>query len=127
MNQHRSYFDLVDIKFSHACLTVCVAELVEGAPDGYVGTPIVIGAQSRKFTVIFEGVTEFRSKAEPCFVAEGTQRDITSFVFECLGSEYLSHICPFGAGAKEPAKHFVVFTESVVVEVLSSNEPRIED
>lgn len=51
---------------------------------------------------------------------------MTGFIFECLDSEYPSYVCPFGSGAKDPARHFCVFTESVVVEVLSSNEPRIE-
>ena len=121
-----TFFELVDLSYSDARLTVRVAKLVKGKPDGYIGTPLVIGPQSRHFIVYFDGVTEFRSKAEPCFVAEGDQVDLSDFVFECLGSEYVRQVCPFGSGAKEPARHFCVFTESVVVEVLTSNEPRIE-
>lgn len=124
-NKHTS-FELVDLKYRDANPTVRVAELVAGEPDGYIGTPLVISAESRRFTVYFDGVTEFRSKGEPCFVAEGNRVDLSDFVFECLASAYVSHVCPFGAGAKDPARHFCVFTESVVVEVLSSNEPRIE-
>ena len=126
MKQKHTFFKLIDLSYSDANLTIRVAELVKGKPDGYIGTPLVISAQSRQFTVYFNGVTEFRSRAEPCFVAEGNQVDLSDFVFECLGSEYVSHVCPFGAGAKDPARHFCVFTEDVVVEVLSSNEPRIE-
>jgi len=126
MTQKHTFFDLVDLKYSDANLIVRVAELVDGKPDGHIGIPLVISAQSRYFTVYFDGVTEFRSKAEPCFVEEGNRVDLSEFVSECLGSEYVGHACPFGAGAKDPVRHFCVFTESVVVEVLSSNEPRIE-
>ena len=126
MKQKHTFFELVDLRYSDANLTIRVAELVQGEPDGYIGTPLVISAQSRHFTVYFDDVTEFRSAAEPCFVPEGNRVELTDFVFECLGSQYVHHVCPFGAGAKDPARHFCVFTESVVVEVLSSHEPRIE-
>jgi hypothetical protein len=126
MNKKRMYFELLDISYCKAQLKVRVANLVSGQPDGYIGTPLVIGNESRVFTIIFDGVSEFRSSAEPCFVAEGNQNDITDFLFECIGSQYSEHVCPFGVGAREPARHFCVFTESVVVEVLSKNEPKIE-
>lgn len=120
------YFELIDLSYSGAELKLRIATLVTGKPDGYVGTPLVVGDESKEFTVKFHGVAEFRSTAEPCFVAEGTQKDITDFLFECVGSPYLEKACPFGVGASGPARHFCVFTESVVVEVLSKNEPSIE-
>lgn len=126
MNKKRVYFELLDISYSKAQLKIRVASLVEGLPDGLIGTPLIIANASKKFTVLFNGVSEFRSTAEPCFVAEGTQKDITDFLFECHGSQYREHVCPFGVGAREPARHFCVFTESVVVEVLSENEPTVE-
>ncbi len=126
MNRKRTFFQLVNLAYANGNLTVRVAELVEGTPDGYIGTPLVVGASSQQFAVHFEQVSEFRSKAEPCFVVEGKHRDVTGFLFECVDSNYIGQVCPFGVGAKEPARHFGVFTESVVIEVLSSHEPRIE-
>ncbi|KXB32424.1 hypothetical protein AT959_01680 [Dechloromonas denitrificans] len=122
---HR-YFDLIDIAYNKATLVVRVIELLEGNPDGYVGRPLTITEQSQTFRIEFDRVTEFRTNAEQCFTPEGTTRNITPFVFECVGSKYASQACPLGAGAGEAARHFVVFTESVVVEVLSLNEPTIE-
>ncbi len=126
MTKHYKFFDLVDVIYSNAVLTVRIAELVEGAPDGYIGTPLVIDSQSKQFKVSFDSVAEFRSSAEPCFSPEGIRRNMTDFLFECFESEYLSHTCPFGVVANENVRHFVVFTESVVLEVLCPNDPKIE-
>ena len=119
------YFQLLELSYHDAQLVVRLATLVEGQPDGYVGTPLVVGSNSKIFTVKFDGVAEFRSTAEPCFSIEGSRKDITEFLFECIGSQYVEKVCPFGVGAMSPARHFCVFTESVVIEVLTENEPEI--
>lgn len=120
------YFELVSMEYAAAALTVRLTELLEGDPDGYIGRPLVRRPNSRTFTVRFTNVTEFRSRAEPCYVLEGTRRIVTDYLCECVGSDYIHQVCPFGRGAKEPARHFVVFTEQVVIEALSSNEPTVE-
>jgi hypothetical protein len=120
------YFELIELTYHSAQLVVRVANLVEGAPDGYIGTPLVIGSESKRYTVTFDGVADFRSTAEPCFSIEGSRKDITEFLFECIGSQYVEKICPFGVGATSAARHFCVFTESVVIEVLAENEPQIQ-
>lgn len=126
MSKKHRFFDLVDIAYSDATLVVRVTELLEGKPDGYVGTPLVVTPQSGTFRIKFDSVAEFRTNAEQCFSSEGIRRDIASFVFECLNSTYATKACPLGLGAKDGARHFVVFTESVVVEALSPYEPTIE-
>jgi len=126
MERKSAYFDLVDIAYGDASLIVRVVELIKGEPDGMIGTPLLVGAKSRRYIVNFNGVTEFRSRAEPCFAWDGQAKDKSDFLCECVGSDYVRQICPFGEGAKEPTRHFVVFTETVVLEVLSSNEPTVE-
>jgi len=121
------YFELIKIFYEPGQLTIEVAELVKGQPDEYIGIPLVIDARSRRWTLYFESVAEFRSRAEPCFAAEGTQHDLTEFLFECVNSDYINQVCPCGVGASEPARHFGVYTESVVLEILASQEPKIEE
>lgn len=121
------YFDLIKVLYEPGELTIEVAELVKGEPDGYIGIPLVVNATSRRWTIYFEHVAEFRSRAEPCFAAEGAQHDLTDFLFECVNSEYINQLCPCGVGAREPARHFGIYTESVVLEILASQEPKIEE
>ena len=125
MTKSHRFFDLLDIEYRDAILTIRVAELLEGEPDGYIGTPLVVKPSSEAFAICFKDVTEFRSRAEPCYTPDGKQRDITPFLCECLDSDYVRQVCPFGGGAKEPARHFAVYTESVVLEVLTSTEPQV--
>lgn len=120
------YFELLELSYRNAQLVVRVASLVEGVQDGYIGTPLVVGNDSKTYTVSFDDVAEFRSTAEPCFSLDGSRKDITNFLFECIDSKYVKKICPFGVGATSSARHFCVFTESVVIEVLAENEPQIQ-
>jgi hypothetical protein len=122
----KQFFQLIELSYQPARLIVRVAELVEGEPDGYIGTPLVVSATSKMHSILFEKVADFRSRAEPCFSFDGEHRDITGFAFECLDSSYIKESCPFGIGATRNVRHFGIFTESVVIEVLSSSHPRIE-
>lgn len=82
------YFDLIDLKYCEAILSVRIAELVLGEPDGCNGTPLVINETSKKFTVVFKDVSDFRSQAEPCFSCDGDPEKITDFLYECKKSKY---------------------------------------
>lgn len=126
MKKKPTYHEIIDIRYEDASLTVRIVELVDGEPDGGIGIPLVVGADSRRYTIHFKGVTEFRSKAEPCYDTDSERTDISEFLWEDHSSDYVDEACSFGEGAKDPARHFCVYTESVVVEVLSSHEPRIE-
>ncbi len=39
-----TYYDIVDLRYEEASLTVRVVELVDGEPDGYIGIPLVVAA-----------------------------------------------------------------------------------
>ncbi len=119
------FYVLFDLNYSNANLIVRIIELVEGEPDANHGIPLIISPISRKYSIHFEQVSEFRSKSEPCFVGEGKHVDMTDFLREYTDSEYVKQICPFGIGAKEVARHFCIFTTSVVLEVLSEKAPQI--
>jgi hypothetical protein len=41
MKQKHTFFKLIDLSYSDANLTIRVAELVEGKPDGYIGTHLL--------------------------------------------------------------------------------------
>jgi len=117
-------FDLVDLRFQDAELTVRVVTLVEGPPDGFLGTPMVVGERSEFFTVVFPEVAEFRSTAEPCFVARGERTDLAEFLFECTGTDYPDRACPLGIAPSATRKrHYCLATESIVLEVLSAVPP----
>lgn len=122
----RRFWDLVSMMYCNATLTIRIAEMRESAPDHLIGRPLQVTEGSEQLALHFDNVTEFRSCAEPCFQYDGKPRNLASYLFECTGSEFLKTVCPFGIGAKEPARHFCVLTEGVVIEVLTNEEPRIE-
>lgn len=119
------YFELLDMTYQAAQLVIRVANLVEGQPDGLIGLPLIISDESEIYKIEFSNIAEFRSTSEPCFSEEGEEKEITNFLSESIGSEYAKTVCVCGVGAREPARHFFVYTESVVIEVLANEEPVI--
>lgn len=124
--EERTFWDLESVTYLHPTLTVHIAKMHQGEPDGYVGLPLLVTDESEHITLHFDNVTEFRSCAEPCFQHEGDVTRLTPYLHECTSSEFSQTACPFGRGAKNPARHFFVFTERVVIEVLANAQPRIE-
>ena len=120
------YYELEELKYRDDTLSVTIVTLMRGEPDGAIGIPLVVGDQSNWYKIEFQGVTDFRSQAEPCFNYHGEERQLSDYLFECFKTEYLESACPFGAGAGlDPPRHYYVFTESVVINVLSMSEPII--
>ena len=121
------FTDIVEIIWREDTVKLIVAELVEGEPDGRVGFPLVIDERSKIFEVILSGVVEFKSVSEPCFHLDGEKKKINDFVFEAIDSEYRKTACPFILRTTNPysRRHFVIYTETLVFEVLSDTEPII--
>jgi len=122
------FWQLLSLTYQEATLTICVASLHKGNPDGLVGVPLVLNEESKAFKISFEPTEEYRSKSEPCFTHEETDISITDYLFERPDSTYCKEACPFGAGSSltEAMRHFYVFTESAVIEVLCTNLPAVE-
>ena len=121
------FFQLLGVTYAPDTLEIQLALLVEGQPDGHIGTPLVVGDHSVRYTISFKGVSEFRATAEPCYVKPESVVDMSAFLFECLASEYAGRSCPFGVGPRTSARHFCVFSEDSVIEVLSSVAPTISE
>ena len=120
------YTDMIEIVWNRKDLTLKVAELVQGKPNGNIGIPLEINGNSRIFEVILTNVVEFKSVSEPFFHFNGEKRNINEFVWEAIGSEYINTAgCVGGGPGPEKAKHIVIFTESIVFEALCENEPLI--
>lgn len=124
--EERKFWDLENVTYCHATLTVRIAEMRQGEPDGCVGLPLLVTDESERITLHFDNVTEFRSCAEPCYRYEKDVTRLTAYLDERTGSQFLQTTCPYGGGAKDPARHFCVLTERIVIEVLANALPRIE-
>jgi hypothetical protein len=61
----KMYYDVVEILWKDVNVTMTVAELVEGEPDGGIGLPLVIDERSKMFEVVLSNVVEFKSVSEP--------------------------------------------------------------
>ncbi len=118
------YFQLLELTYKPEYLKISIAQLIEGEPDGYIGRPLTVSPKSKRYTIVFNGVGNFRSIPEPCWRYEGKENKITGFLSECFESEYSQNLCPCGTGSGSK-RHFYVFTESVVIEVIAEYEPEI--
>lgn len=123
MTSEQRLWDLVELVFRDDTLLVTLGELIRGKPDGYIGSPLLMGQSSERIELSFEDVSEFRSVAEPCYKIDGARTDISEYLCECVESNYAKQSCTFGGGPGEHARHFCVLTESVIVEVLCSAPP----
>ena len=124
------YYDIIEIlykggKLRGGTVTLKVAELVTGEPDGAIGLPLVIDDRSKIFEVTIFNVVEFKSVSEPFFHLDGERREINDFVWEAIGSEYKKTVGFYGGATEETTRHFIVFTETLVFEALSNTEPVI--
>jgi hypothetical protein len=118
------FYDLVEFIWKEATVKLKVAELLEGEPDGCIGLPLVIDESSKVFEVTLSNVYEFKSVSEPFFHLDGKRQKINDFVWEVIGSEYRKTAGFYGS-KPETARHFIVFTETLVFEALSDTEPVI--
>jgi len=118
------FYDLVEIIWKEATVSLKIAELLEGEPDGCVGLPLVIDERSKVFEVTLSNVYEFKSVSEPFFHLDGERQKVNNFVWEAIGSEYRKTAGFYGP-TPETARHFIIFTETLVFEVLSNTAPII--
>jgi hypothetical protein len=118
------YTEIIEIIWKNENMTLKVAELVEGEPNGYIGLPLVINEKSKIFEVTLSNVFEFKSVTEPFFCPDGEERKINDFVWEAIGSEYIKTAGFYGP-TPETARHFIIFSERIVFEALCETEPVI--
>jgi hypothetical protein len=92
------YYDLVELIWKDANVTLKVAEMVKGEPNGLIGLPLIVDERSTLFEVTFLGVVEFKSVLEAFFQRDGEIHEINDFVWEAANSEYRKTVSCFGPG-----------------------------
>ena len=131
-----SEFHVIEhFRFADGVLSMQVAELLEGAPDGLIGLPLSVLPNSRWYAVRIGGVGHFNVSPEPMVVLSKAARRITNFLFEELGSPYLVEwgwaAATFNLTRPKPQephlRHYVVHAENFVLNVLSAHEPEVRE
>src|SRR5688572_30807740 len=121
-----------EIKFLPSVLTIQLTSLHSGEPDGLVGLPLTITNESSKYLVTFEKVGRFRVISEAFNEFREPYEEITTFVYRMIDSRYLQE---YGETAKTftydipqdaDIKHYAVYSEYYVVDVLAAQSPTIE-
>ena len=110
-------------------LVVHLAEMMRGEPDGLIGRPLEVRADSPRYRVRFPTVGALKTVPEPFNELSGGAEKIGPFLFQESGSPYalemedamkLSMDIPSDA-----LRHFVVYAENVVTHVLTVSAPEI--
>lgn|SRR6185503_18017303 len=121
-----------EIKFLPSALTIRLTSLHTGKPDGLIGLPLTVTNESSSYLVQFEHVGRFRVISEAYNEFKEPCEKITNFVYKMIDSKYLQE---YGGSAKIFAhdipheaeiKHYVVYSEFYVVDVLATESPTIE-
>ncbi|MFT3758964.1 hypothetical protein [Thauera sp.] len=125
------YHVIRELGFEDGALSIGLEELLEGPPDGFVGLPLMVLPASRKYAVRIAGVGHFVVCPEPVFSFGSNARKLTDFLYEeddsALLAEYGWGAATFNLGhprlVNREMRHFVVFADNFVVNVLSASEP----
>ena len=124
---------LEDVRFSNGILSIEIADLNTGMPDGLVGLPLVVTEQSQRYLVQFPAIAGFRSVPEPLNGLSDSSKEVYPFLFLEMDSEYLRECANdakyFVYGSERPEnpsiRHYVVYGENTVIHVLSATEPHV--
>ncbi len=128
-----SKFHIIDeIKFLPSALSIRLTSLHTGEPNGLIGLPLTVTSESSRYLVKFEHVGRFRVISEAFNEFKKPYEEITNFVYRMIDSEYLQE---YGETAKIFAhdiphdaeiKHYVVYSEYYVVDILGAEPPTVE-
>ena len=121
-----------EIKFiPRSSLSIQLTALHRGEPDGGIGIPLIVTKDSSKYLVNFERAGRFRVLSEAFNELKKPYEKINNFLYGMLDSKYLREHessakiftnIPFDA----EIKHYMVYSEFFVVDVLASEPPIIE-
>jgi hypothetical protein len=130
-----SYHIVEDLAFREANLSLLVVELLQGEPDGFIGLPLVKRPESRRYRMEFSCVGHFKVGPEPFANISSNAIKQTDFLYREPESQYLRDlgdsvsIFPISRPWPENpvVRHYVVYAENFVVEVLAAVEPSIQE
>ena len=121
-----------EIKFLPGSLTIQLTSLRNGVPDGLVGLPLTVTNESSRYLVTFEKVGRFRVISEVFNEFKEPYEEITNFVYRMIDSKYLqeysetARIFAYDIPDDADIKHYAVYSEYYVVDVLAAKSPTIE-
>jgi len=128
-----SKFHIIDeIKFLPSVLSIQLTSLHTGEPDGLVGLPVTVTSESSSYLVKFEHVGRFRVISEAFNEFKEPFEKITNFVYRMIDSEYLrkysetAKIFAYDIPVSAEIKHYVVYSEFYVIDILSAEPPSVE-
>ena len=125
------YYSVEEVSFAKGILTVRVASLHTGQPDGLIGLPLTKTPESRSYLVTFKQVGRFRVLREPWNQLKDPFESLAKFVHRQLQSPYLAQnlesVTIFNPDVPHGAQvqHYVVYGENYVVDVLAADSPTI--
>jgi hypothetical protein len=130
-----SYHIVDDLAFRERKLSLLVVELLQGEPDGLIGLPLVKRPESRRYRVEFTCVGHFKVGPEPFANISSNAIKQTDFLYREPESQYLrglgDSVSTFPMSRPWPEnqviRHYVVYAENFVLEVLAAVEPSIQE
>jgi hypothetical protein len=130
-----SYYVVNDLAYREGKLSLLVVELLQGEPDGVIGLPLVKRPESRRYRVEFSCVGHFKVGPEPFANISSNAIQQTEFLYREPESQYLrdlgGSVSIFPMSRPWPAnpviRHYVVYAENFVLEVLAAVEPSVQE
>jgi hypothetical protein len=114
-------------------LTVNVAELLSGEPDEYIGLPLIVRNDSKRYSVSFKDVGRIEIEPEPIVPPSDLGVKETPFLFRepesalLIENRWSATMFNFGRrfAQEEELKHYIVLGENFVIHVLTLTAPEI--
>jgi len=130
-----SYHFVDDLAFREGKLSLLVVELLQGEPDGVIGLPLVKRPESHRFRVEFSCIGHFKVGPEPFANISSNAIKQTDFLYCEPESQYLrdlaDSVSTFPMSRPWPenpvVRHYVVYAENFVLEVLAAVEPSTQE
>ena len=120
---------LEKLDFDGEELVVHLAELLRGQPDGLLGHPLEVRADSARYRVHFRSVGAFKTLPEMFNELSEAANKLEPFLFQESESAYATEMKdamelarPIPSGSLQ---HYVVYAENVVTHVLASAGPQV--
>ena len=126
----RCFFKIEALGYIDQILTVELVELRPMAPDGLIGTPWGITEASNRCKVRFLAVVAFCVEPEIANSLGSSVQKIEPFLFRQTCTDYTVKMgwaasMYVGLPSETVQTHFVVYSENLVVHVLTPNQPEI--
>ena len=130
-----SYHVVDDLAFCEGKLSLLVVELLRGEPDGLIGLSLTKRPESRRYRLEFSYVGHFKAGPEPFSNISANAMKQTDFLYCEPDSQYLrdlaDSVSTFPMTRPWPAnpvvRHYVVYAENFVLDVLAAIEPSIQE